>query len=160
MNDTTSVTPSVATHQLLAVLSEAFEGSQEQWSYFADSGPEAGLLGTIERLSAAEASRTSGPGDTTIAAHAHHVAFGLSASTDWILGRWQPRDWTESWRVSTVDADAWAELCGDLRLGYEALADAIRTRAAVDEKTFGGAVGAIAHVAYHLGAIRQKLPAW
>ncbi len=159
MSDAT-IAPATATEQLLAVLREGFEGSRGGWSYFTDSGPEAALFGTLERLSAEEVSRPSGPGGTTIAGQVHHLVFSLSASTDWILGRWESRDWAESWRVSAVDEAAWTKLRDELRQGYSALADAVRERAAADEKTFGGTVGAIAHVAYHLGAIRQKLPRW
>jgi len=37
------------------------------------------------------------------------------------------------------------------------LAGAIESHAVATEEGFGGAVGAIAHAAYHLGSIRQKL---
>ncbi|HEX7118414.1 MAG TPA: DinB family protein [Longimicrobiales bacterium] len=156
--DGMTIAPAAALEQLLAVLREGFEGPAEAWSYFTDSGGEAALFGTLDRLSAEQASQPSGPGGTTIAGQVHHLVFSLSASTDWILDRWEPRDWGESWRVTTVDEAAWAELRDALRRGYEALTDAVQARAMADEKAFGGAVGAIAHIAYHLGAIRQKLP--
>lgn len=140
--------------QLLAVLREAFEGA-ERWSYFTNHGPEGALFGTLARLSAAEASRTVG--GTSIAAHAHHVAFGLNASSAWIRGDRTPPNWPESWRVSTVDDTGWAELQQRLRDGYRGLREAIESHGWSSLESYGGAVGAITHVAYHLGAIRQKV---
>ncbi|HEX9942728.1 MAG TPA: hypothetical protein VGG03_11970 [Thermoanaerobaculia bacterium] len=140
--------------QLLAVLCEAFEGA-ERWSYFTDHGADAGLLGTLGKLSAAEASRPTG--GTTIAAHAHHVVFSLEASSAWIRGDRSRRNWAESWSVTTVDAAAWARLLEELEKGYRDLRQAIEAHASSSVEAMGGAAGAVAHMAYHLGAIRQKV---
>jgi hypothetical protein len=140
--------------QVLAVLREAFEGSAEKWSYFLDSGPEAGLLSMLSGLSAAEASRPIA--GTSIAAHVHHVVFGLGASAAWIQGEHTPHDWKQSWRVTTVEKEAWSQLLAHLREGYQALAQAIEHYGASSVEAAGGAVGGLAHVAYHAGAIRQK----
>lgn len=140
--------------QLLAVLREAFEGA-ERWSYFTDHGPDAGLLGTLAKLSAAEASRPVG--GSSIATHVHHVAFGLSACAAWIRGDRTPHNWEESWRVKTVDDAAWLRLRDELRAGYEELRQAIEAHGAAGAEAMGGSIGGIAHVAYHLGAIRQKV---
>ena len=86
-----------STKQLLAVLREALEGPAEEWSYFTDHGPEAGMFGTLEKLSAAQASRSVG--GTSVAAHTHHVGFGLEAAAAWIRGDQTSRDWQESWSV-------------------------------------------------------------
>src|SRR5712691_2706112 len=88
--------------QLLAVLREAFEGPQLNWSYFTDQGAESGLFGTLTSISASAASRVWA--GSTIAAHAHHTAFALDASAAWISGDRSPRDWNESWSVMVVDA--------------------------------------------------------
>ena len=42
---------------------------------------------------------------------------------------------------------------------YERLRRAVESHASSSDAAFGEAVGAIAHVAYHLGAIRQKIVA-
>jgi hypothetical protein len=139
--------------QLVAVLRESFEGSQGG-GYFTDQGPEAGLLGTLDRLSAAEASRLVG--GTSVAAHAQHVAFGLAVSTAWPKGDPTLQDWEQSWAVRTVDKAGWSALREKLRAGHQELRQAIESHGCARAETFGGAVGAIAHVAYHLGAIRQK----
>lgn len=150
-----TVTAPEVVGQLLAVLGEAFEGSQQPSSYFTDGPADTALLGTLAKLSAKQASQPVG--GTSVAAHVHHVTFGLGASIAWIGGDRSPRDWQESWQVKTVDDKAWTRLQGQLRDRYQELRQAINARAAADAETFRGALGAFAHVVYHLGAIRQKI---
>jgi len=145
----------VVVGQLEAVLKEAFEGSPGSGSYFTDSGPEGGFFGTLAGLGAPEASRPFG--GSTIAAHVHHVVFSLEASASWIRGERIQRDWNASWKVSLVDAAEWSRLQQDLRARYEELIAVVRVHAADGEDAFGGTVGAVAHMADHLGAIRQKV---
>lgn len=146
---------SAVVRQLLNVLQEAVEGSSGPWSYFIDNRPDAGVFGALAKLSAADASRARG--GTSIVAHAHHVAFAMEASAASIEGDRTPRDWKESWRVTTVDAAAWTQLTERLRREYQKLRQAVELRAWSSEESFGEAVGAIAHIAYHLGSIRQKM---
>jgi hypothetical protein len=141
--------------QLLDVLREGFEGAQPSFGYFADPGPESALFGTLAALSAADASRPIG--GTSVAAHAQHTAFGLNVSAAWIRGEREQPDGTQSWAVKTVDDATWKDLQGRLRQGYADLRLAIEKHAADGVEAMGGAIGAVAHVAYHLGAIRQKL---
>jgi hypothetical protein len=143
------------TGQLMAVLQEGFEGPRDRWSYFTDHGVDAGLFGTLARITPVDASRLAG--GTSIAAHVHHLTFGLHASSAWIRGERASRDWHESWRVVTVDPAAWEEMLADLRRGYDDLKQAIEGHAASSVDATGGAIGAVAHLAYHLGAIRQKV---
>ncbi|NIM49043.1 MAG: hypothetical protein GTO22_07260 [Gemmatimonadales bacterium] len=141
--------------QLVAVLEEGFEHPPKPWTYFTNNEPGSGLFGTLADLSAADASRPWG--GTSIAAHVHHIIFGLGASSAWIQGDRTFRNWAESWSVSTVDDVAWSQLVERLRAGYEALRRSIESHASSSVESMGGAIGAVAHVAYHLGAIRQKL---
>jgi hypothetical protein len=141
--------------QLLGVLDEAFEHPPMPWTYFTDNSADAGFFDTLAKLSAAEVSRSSG--GTTIAAHVHHVAFGLSVSSAWIQGDRSRRNWQESWRVSTVDDAAWSRLQEQLRSEYKNLRQVIESNTLSGVEAFGGAIAAIAHVANHLGAIRQKV---
>ena len=46
----------IAIEQVRAVLREAVEGSSERWSYFTDNAPDAGMFGTLSRLTAEQAS--------------------------------------------------------------------------------------------------------
>jgi hypothetical protein len=143
--------------QVLAVLHEAFEGPPERWSYFTDAGPAAGLFGTLSAIDAAGASRPIG--GTSIAGHVHHVAFALAASSAWIRGERSSEDWKSSWSVTTVDEKAWTALKERIAARYQELRDVIGSHALASTEAVGGALGAIAHAAYHLGAIRQKAAA-
>lgn len=144
-----------AINQVLGVLSEAFEGPKQSWSYFTDNSRDAGLFGSLSRLDAAAASRVLGR--TSIAAHVHHVIFGLHASAQWIEGNRTTRKWSESWSVTSVDDSTWKRMREELRAAYGDVQKVIRLFAAGSEEAMGGVVGALAHVAYHLGAIRQKI---
>jgi len=144
----------VIIRQLLGALRETLEGPTQSWSYFTDSRPDAALFGALATLSAADASRPMA--GTTIAAHAHHVAFGMADATRCIDGDLTPQDWAESWRVTSVDEPAWARLQERLLSEYARLRDAIASRALASEDALASALGAIAHLAYHLGAIQQK----
>jgi hypothetical protein len=143
--------------QIIAVLSEAFEGPAQQWSYFTDHGRESGMLGTLDAVDAEEASRPVA--GTSIAAHAHHVAFGLAASAAWIRGDRGSRDWQESWKVSKVDEESWRNLRRTLEERLQDLRAAIASGGAASAEAAGVSIAAAAHAAYHLGAIRQKVAA-
>lgn len=152
----TSLPPATLVRQLRDVLHEAFEGPLHTWTYFSDGGPGAGIFGAIDGLDAAAASRALGRSGTTIAGHVHHMAFSAEASTAWIRGDRTPRDWNESWRVTAVTEPEWADLKQELRNEYHELQAALEDAALSSEEAFGGAVGVVAHAAYHLAHIRQK----
>jgi hypothetical protein len=151
------VPPVVIATLLTRILREAFEGPPGPWTYFTDTSAAAGVFGTIRVLSAAEASRPAGPGGTTIAGHVNHLSSSLALTTRTVRGGPAERDRSTSWTVTVVDGAQWTDLQARLRRAYEALLVAVETHATWDEDTLGDAVGAIAHTAYHLGAIRQRL---
>jgi len=146
----------VVRRQLMALLREGVEGPRERWSYFTDHGASAGFLGTLEGWSAAEVSHPGEGGTATVAAHVHHVIFGMEASVAFIRGDRTPRDWEESWEVASVDPSTWATMKERLREVYTLLLQTLREADLTTDEAFGGAVAAIAHVAYHLGAVRQR----
>jgi hypothetical protein len=146
-----------AVRQLLSVLREAGEGPSGPSTYFIDNKPDAGLMGALGSISAAEASRIWG--DTSIAAHAHHIAFAMADSAAILEGNRTPPDWKESWSVTSVDDAGWKGLVARVGREYQRLRRALESRAGSSGELFGDAVGATAHVAYHLGAIRQKIAA-
>ena len=139
---------------LLAALKEGLDGPGK-WGFYSDSGPEAGLAATLKGLSASEASRVTG--GTSIAAHVHHLVFSFEASVAYMKGDTSPRDWTQSWSVTSVTEPTWRKLQDDLGAGFGEMKKAIETLAKTGFEASGIAVGAPAHVAYHLGAIRQKV---
>jgi len=144
---------------LLRMLREAFEGPPGPWTYFTDTSPGSGLFGTIDGLSAAQASHVGGPGRTTIAGHIQHLSASIALATRGLRGESPSRDRSRSWTVATVNDAEWAAVRARLRDEYQKLLVAVETHAAWDEDALGTAMGAIAHTAYHLGAVRQRLAA-
>jgi len=153
----TGTPPAVTVSLLTRMLREAFEGPPGPWTYFTDTSSGTGVFGTIGGLSAAVASRTGGPGGTTIAGHVHHLSSSVALSTKGLRGEPTSRDRSRSWTVSVVDDAAWAALRTRLREEYDRLVVAVEMHARWDEDALGVAIGALAHTAYHLGAIRQRL---
>jgi hypothetical protein len=153
----TGTPPAVIVSLLTRMLVEAFEGPPGPWTYFTDASPGTGIFATIGGLNAVQASQPGGPGRTTVAAHVHHLSASLALSTLDLRGPPTSRDRGRSWTVSTVDDAGWADQQRRLRLEYHSLRVAVETHAVWDEDALGVAIGAIAHAAYHLGAIRQRL---
>ena len=72
-----------------------------------------------------------------------------------LLGDNSPRDWNQSWSVSKVDDAQWSKLRDDVAREYGAFYDAVE-KANGDDSLLIATV-ALAHLAYHLGAIRSRL---
>lgn len=143
------------------LLNEAFAGPSGKGSWFTDEDPDSGILGTLERLSAAEASVPLTPGDAASAAsHASHLRYALHLANRAMKGEnpYRDADWKGSWAATTVSETIWKELKDSLRLEFETLKTAVSDPAvwSSDMRVFG-MIGNIAHSAWHLGAIRQAL---
>ena len=74
----------VLTASLTTLFSELADGAKGGGTAFILNSGDAGLLRSLDRLSAAEASASVNEG-ATIAAHARHVSYGLS-----LMNRWMP----------------------------------------------------------------------
>jgi hypothetical protein len=134
---------------------ELVDGAQENGAYVLNRG-DAGLLRSLEKLDAAAAGRLNATG-SSIAAHVDHVRYGLSLLNRWAAGEhpWADADWTASWRKTVVSDTEWEQLVAALRNEASAWTHMLATPRDVDETELSGMVGSIAHLAYHLGAIRQ-----
>lgn len=139
------------------LLREAFVGPPGPWTYFTDTTPGTGVLGTIGEFTAIEASVPGGPGHTTVAGHVHHLSFSLELWRKELRGESSSRDRTQSWTVSQVDEAGWKAEQERVRHEYEKLLATVMAHGDWDEETVGMVMGAVAHTAYHLGAIRQRL---
>jgi hypothetical protein len=140
---------------LTTLLGELVDGPP-RFAYMLNQG-DAGLLRSLDRLSAQAASASS-PGGATIAAHVDHVRYGLSLMNRWAGGEPDPftgADWTASWKVTTVSDAEWQALRDALRDEAHRWLAALGTPREVNRIELNGVVGSIAHLAYHLGAIRQ-----
>jgi hypothetical protein len=121
--------------------------------------PASGVLGTLRRFTAEQASRAPALGHKTPAAHAAHLLFSLELATQRLLGENPPADWDASWEPSVVNADDWARLLEQLRDASATLRQTIESRTAEWEPmAFKGIIATVGHTAYHLGALRQLLP--
>lgn len=120
-----------------------------------NSGDE-GLLRSVDKLSPAAASSRP-TGGASIAAHVDHLVYGLSLLNAWSGGAtpFDDADWTESWTHTQVDDARWRELRVALRHEARQWQEAVRTSGDADAVALNTIVGSIAHLAYHLGAIRQ-----
>lgn len=154
----TGTSPAVTVGLVTRMLREGFEGAPGPWTYFTDTAVGTGVFATIDALSAAQASQAGGPGHTTIAGHVRHLESSVTLTTRALRGEVASRDRSRSWTVATVDDAAWTALRADLRRAYADLLVAVGMRTVWDEDALGTAFGAAAHTAYHLGAIRQRLP--
>ena len=134
------------------LLRETFEGSPEgQGSAYLDRG--VGIFSTLDKLSAAEASRPLG--SMTVAAQTEHAKFYLDRICEFMNGRTESVNWEDSWLIETVNDEEWDALRGSVNKSYE---NTMQCLANIDEWTsdrVGMAIGMVAHTAYHLGAIRQ-----
>jgi hypothetical protein len=144
---------------LTTLLRETFEGPPGPSTYYIDNDPGAGLFATIDALTPAQASASPWPGAATIAGHVHHTAFHLEMSSAWMRGDRADRDWKESWSVRKVDAEQWERVRKDVRAKYDDLLRAIQKEPSARAEALTTSVGAVAHAAYHLGAIKQRIAA-
>ncbi len=144
------------TRTLSHLFSELVNGVTAQSGFILNAG-DTGLLKSIDTLSAADASRSTNEG-ATIAAHAQHLRYALSLMNEWATAGGNPfanARWDEAWKTSTVDESRWREIRDGLRDETERWLKALQTPRDAAGIEFSGMVGSIAHLAYHLGAIRQ-----
>lgn len=140
---------------LRALFTELVEGTATDGAYVLNRG-DAGLVRSLEKLDGAAASRTNATG-SSIAAHVDHVRYGLSLLNRWAAGEdpWSDADWSASWRKTVVSDAEWKQRVAALRDEAAGWANALAEPRDVNETELSGIIGSIAHVAYHLGAIRQ-----
>jgi len=146
------------TRSLTTLFSELIEGAKAPvgGNFVLNSG-DSGMLTSLDKLSAADASR-SVHGGATIAAHAQHVRYGLSLMNRWASEGGNPfadATWDEAWKTSAVNDEQWAEIRGGLRGEADRWLQALGTPREVRTVELTGLIGSIVHVAYHLGAVRQ-----
>jgi hypothetical protein len=115
-----------------------------------------GLLRSLERVTAADASALTRTG-SSIAAHVHHVTYGLSLLNRWsrVENPFADADWAASWKKTSVTESEWEALRIQLRDEGAKWLTVLRTPREVQDLELSGMIGSLAHRAYHVGAIRQ-----
>ena len=144
------------TRSLSSTFSELLDGPAKGSAVVLNTG-DIGLLRSLDKLSATDASRSVNEG-ATIAAHAQHVRFGLSLMNRWASEGGDPfsdAKWDAAWKISTVDEAQWKEIRSGLRDEAYRWVTVLATPREARGIEVSGMVGSIAHLAYHLGAIRQ-----
>jgi hypothetical protein len=142
---------------LSRLFAELTDGPSPDAAYMLNPG-DPGLLRSLEVLSAAAASRPAAPGAASIAAHVDHLCYGLDLMNRWNDGEadpWSSADWTASWRRTTVTENEWTALRERLRQTTRRWRTALQTPRKMSALELNGVIASIAHLAYHLGAIRQ-----
>jgi len=144
-------------HTLTRLFSELVDGAHEPNGAFMLNSGDIGLLRSLDALSPAAASRSVN-GGATIAAHAQHLRYGLSLMNRWAAEGGNPfadAKWDEAWKTAAVDANEWEKIRGGLRNEAQRWTQALGSSREVGDVELAGMIASIAHLAYHLGAIRQ-----
>jgi hypothetical protein len=117
---------------------------------------DVGLLQSLDKLSALDASGVAG-GGASIAAHVDHLRYGLALMNRWNAGEhpFETADWELSWQRTTVSDLEWQELRTELSVEAHRWLTAVEAPRDVSGEDLTAIIGSIAHLAYHLGAIRQ-----
>jgi len=142
---------------LAHLFSELVDGVTSSRGGFMLNTGDAGMLASLDKLSADEASHAA-DGGATIAAHTQHVRYGLSLMNQWAAEGGHPfanAKWDDAWKITRVDAGQWEEIRKGLRAETARWLQVLKTPREVAGIEFTGLVSSIAHLAYHLGAIRQ-----
>ena len=142
---------------LTTLFSELIDGANAPGGAFILNSGDAGLLRSLDRLSAAEASRSL-DGGATIAAHAQHLRYGLSLMNRWASEGGDPfsdAKWDEAWKTTRVNDGEWAAIRDGLRGETHRWLQALGSPREVAPVELNGMIASIAHLAYHLGAVRQ-----
>jgi len=142
---------------LNTLFSELVLGANRGGGAFVLNSGDAGLLRSLDNLSAEDASQ-SVHGGATIAAHTQHLRYGLSLINRWATEGGDPftdAKWDEAWKTSRVNASEWSEIRGGLRDEAQRWLTVLGSPREVRGVELSGMIASIAHLAYHLGAMRQ-----
>jgi hypothetical protein len=146
-----------ASPALARLFAELVDGTAASGEAFILNSGDQGLLHALERLSADAASQSTN-GGATIAAHARHLQYGLSLMNRWATEGGNPfadATWDEAWKTSRVDEPTWRDIRNSLADEAHRWLAALGSPRTVASIEFTGMLASIAHLAYHLGAIRQ-----
>jgi hypothetical protein len=144
---------------LPSLFAELVYGAPKGGAAFVLNPGDGGLLGSLDRLSAAEASASS-HGGGTIAAHVEHLRYGFTLMNRWLAGEnpFATADWAGAWALQSVSEAQWAQLREGLRTEVDRWYAVLKEPRSISGVEVDGVIGSIVHLAYHMGAIRQIDP--
>lgn len=144
---------------LAFIFNELIDGPPRGQAYMLNQGDE-GLLRSLERVDWKAANHTA-VGGAPIAQHVEHLRYGISLMNRWVGGEENPfegADWGHAWTTSVASEEEWTELRAALAeevAAWKEQLGAVGTGAGMPRRAIRGLIGSIAHLAYHMGAIRQ-----
>ncbi|MFL6353015.1 MAG: DinB family protein [Bryobacteraceae bacterium] len=141
---------------LFNLLNELIDGSAPGAAWILNP-EDPGLMGSLGRLSAEKASAVPSSGGASIAAHVDHLRYGLELMNRWSRGEkpFADADYSASWRRGEVSEPEWASRREALRREAYAWREALGHPRDLTDLELTGVLASVAHLAYHLGAIRQ-----
>jgi hypothetical protein len=158
----TQIASTTLIQSIVALLTEAYDGPpnpSETW--FVDNEVNAGILGLIDQISAAEASQSvdaSGQRGSTIASNVEHLRWSLANANGALRGELYQQNWGESWDlIGSGDTAEWDRLRQSLRVEFETLREAISQQEDLKGEYLNGVIALIPHAAFHLGVMRQMI---
>ena len=118
---------------------------------------DVGILRSLDRISAADASTPPPNGGASIAAHVDHLCYGFNLLNRFAAGEnaFDTADYSASWRRTVVSDDEWTALRHRLRDELTAWRGVATQLDPAVQLHVTGAIASIVHLAYHVGAIRQ-----
>jgi hypothetical protein len=145
-----------ATAAVSRIFSELMDGPAPQAGFVLNPG-DPGLLRSLAKLNAAQASAMPPNGGASVAAHVDHIRYGLELLNRWSHGEnpFADADYSASWQRTTVTDAEWAERLAALEREARAWSEALQKERALNDIEFVGVIASAAHLAYHMGAIRQ-----
>lgn len=140
---------------LPTLFAELIDGASQSEAYILNRN-DPGLLRSLDKLSSTAASKLTANG-SSIAAHVDHLRYGLSLMNRWAAGEnpFDDADWSGSWRKTRVSAVEWKQLRDQFADEAHRWLEALRKPREIGQTDMNSVVGSIAHLAYHVAAIRQ-----
>ena len=142
---------------LARLFAELVSGAPQGGNAFILNSGDAGLLRSLDALSADDASQSVEDG-ATIAAHVRHLQYGLALMNRWAREGGNPfadATWDQAWTTSRVNDSEWRSIRRELQQETSRWLEVLGSPRAASEVEVAGMVASVAHLAYHLGAIRQ-----
>ncbi len=141
------------------LLKEILSGSTDRSGWVLNPN-DPGLLGSLDGISASEASIVPAERSSSMASHVEHLRFALSLLNAASRGTnpFADADWGAAWRKTEVSDAEWASLKMQLQEEADAWQRNFAGMIDAGEMELTGTLASVAHLAYHLGAIRQIAP--
>ncbi len=134
---------------LPALLNELIDGAAPEAAWVLNPR-DPGMLKSLDKLTAEEASAIPPGGGASIAAHVDHLCYGLQLLNRWSQGEnpFAGADYTASWRRTKVSEEEWTSRRETLR--REVTVEAIKRPARRQRFRTDRMVASIVHLANHL----------